>query len=61
MKLITKVIPNWRHYMCTGFGISTAYYGGEDNKLAGTGQGNRFLGDVCRDTSCLIIKSIEQK
>ena len=35
-------------------------YGGEDNSLAGTGQGNRFSGNVCRDSSCLIIRNIER-
>ena len=29
--------------------------------MAGTGQGNKFSGDVCRDTSCLIIKVLEKK
>ena len=61
MKLIAKVIPNWRHYVCTRFGASSTYYGGEEDKLAGTGQGNRFSGDVCRDLSCLIIRNIECK
>ena len=37
MKLITKVMPNLKHYVCTGFGISSNYYGGEHNQLAGTG------------------------
>ena len=60
MKLISKVIPKWRHYICTGFGISDFYYGGENDPLAGTGQGNRFSGDVCRDSSCLIIRNIER-
>ena len=59
IQLITKEIPNWNHYISTNFGISSIYYGGEDNRLAGTGQGNRFSGDVCRDTSCLIMKRIE--
>jgi len=61
VKLFSKVIPNWRHYICTGYGISKTYYRGECDKLAGTGQGNRFSGDVCRDTSCLILKMIENK
>ena len=59
IKLIMKVIPNWHHYISTAFGISHNYYGGEENRLAGTDQGNRFSGHVCRDTSCLIIKTIE--
>jgi len=37
IKLIIKVIPNWRHYIWTGFGISESYYEGEDDQLAGTG------------------------
>ena len=37
------------------------YYGGKNDRLAGTGQGNRFSGDVYRDSSCLIIRSIERK
>ena len=61
IQLITKVIPNWQHFISTNFGISSEYYGGQNNKLAGTGQGNRFSGDVCRDTSCLIMKVIEQE
>ena len=61
IKLIMKIIPNWRHYIRTGFGISNAYYGGEYDRLAGTGQENRFSGDVCRDTLCLIIKCVKTK
>ena len=34
-------------------------HGVEENYLAGTRQGNRFSGDVCRDISCVIMKSIE--
>ena len=41
------------------FGISKSYYRGEQDKLAATGQGNRFSEDVCRDMSCIIIKEIE--
>ena len=61
IKLITKIIPNWQHYARTGFGISNAYYSGEYDRLAGTGQGNRFSSNVCRDTLCLIIKCVETK
>ena len=59
IKLITKVILNWKHYICTGFGIRKSYYRGENNQLAGTGQENRFSSDLCRDSFCLIIKEIE--
>ena len=37
MKLITKVISNWKDYMWTGFGIRKLYYRGENNRLAGAG------------------------
>ena len=36
-------------------------HGVEENYLAGTRQGNRFSGDVCRDVSCLIMKRIERE
>jgi len=46
--------------LSTAYGITDNYYGGEEKNLAGTGQGNRFSGDVCRDTSCLIMRVIEK-
>jgi hypothetical protein len=61
MKLIAKALPILKHFVCTGFGVSSLYYGGREDRLAGTGQGNRFSGDVCRDSSCIIIRSIERK
>ena len=61
MKLIAKIIPRWEYHISTGYGISSIYYGGKDSPLAGIGQGNRFLGDVCRDTSCLILKVLENR
>ena len=48
-------MPHLEHYISAGHGISDDYYGGEV-VLAGTGQGNKFSGDVCRDMSCLIMK-----
>ena len=61
IKLITKIILNWQHYIRTAFGISNACYGGEYDRLAGTGQGNRFSVDVCRDELYLIVKCIKKK
>ena len=61
MNLITKVIPNWDHYLSTAFRISLEYYEGEENRLARTGQSNRFSGNVCQDTLCLIMKLIEKE
>ena len=54
-------MPNWEHYVSTGHGISKKHYGREEMKLAGTGQGNKFSGDMCRDTSCLIIRQLKKK
>jgi len=61
MYLFTKIMPNFEHYINTGYGISTISYGGEECQLAGTGQGNKFSGDMCRDISSLIIKQIENE
>jgi len=58
MKLYTKIMPHFKHYISTGYGISQSYYGGE-TKLVGTGQGNKFSGDMCRDISCIIIRQLE--
>ena len=55
MKLFTKIIPKFKYYISTRFRISTRYYGGEENLLAGTSQGNKFFGNIYRDISCLII------
>ena len=46
--------------MCTGFGISTDFYGGPNEKLTGKGQGNMLSGAVCRDQSCLVFKKLER-
>ena len=58
--IITKLIPRWKHYVSTAYGISDQYYGGNEKKMAGTGQGNKFSGDLCRDTSCIIIIVLEK-
>ena len=47
MKLFTKVMPVFKHYLCTLYGISKNYYRKSINKLIETGQGNRFSGDIC--------------
>ena len=61
IKLITKVIINQNHYVSTSFRVSIIHYGGENNHLTGTRQGNRFLGDVCQDISYMIMEQIENK
>ena len=58
MILYTKIMPYFEYHIYTGYSISNNYYGG-NMKLAGTGQGNKFSGDMCRDISCLIIKQLE--
>ena len=58
MQLCAKIMLYFQNHVSTGCGVSEKYYGGE-NKLAGTGQGNKFSGDMCRDISCLIIRQLE--
>ena len=41
--------------------ISLDYYGGFDNYLVGTGQGNKFSGNLCRGIYYLIIRDIEKR
>ena len=55
IKLYTKIMLRFKHYISTGYGISKNFYGGEDEELARMGQGNKFLGNIYRDISCLII------
>ena len=37
MILYTKIMPKFRKYVSTGYGISCEYYGGEIKELAGIG------------------------
>ena len=59
--LISRTIPSFNHYLCTNYGISDKSYGGIHDQLAGTGQGNSISGNHCRDVSCIIVRSIENK
>ena len=61
MKILTKLIPRQKHYISTAYSMSEEYYGGKECQLVGTGQGNKFSGDLCRDTSCMIIKVLENE
>ena len=61
MKLFTKLMPNFNRHVSAGYGISKEYCEGEEEKLEGTGQGNKFSGDMCRDVSCLIMRQIEKQ
>ena len=42
IKLITKVLPSYKHYVGTTYGISEDSYGGINSLLGGTGKGNAF-------------------
>ena len=57
---IAKILPFFEQCICTGHGISEKRHRGALGKLIETRQGNKFLGELCRDTSCLIIKKIEE-
>ena len=59
--LFTKIMPEFKQCINTGFGLSSEYYRERENMLAGTGQGNKFSSDMCRDVSCLIIKQLEKE
>jgi len=58
MKLFTTIMPKMQRHVSTAYRVSDRFYGG-DIDLAGTGQGNKLSGDICRDISCLIIKQLE--
>ena len=47
MKLFTKLMPNFQRHVSTGHRVSSNFHGGEEEKLEGTGQGNKFSGDMC--------------
>ena len=51
---------NWEYYLSAAFRIRLNYNGGEENNLARTWEGNRFLGDVYWGISCLMIRVIEK-
>ena len=59
INMITKTVLTFRHFVCTGFGISKESYGGKYEKLIGTGQGNMVSGAICRDQSCLVFRKLE--
>ena len=61
IKLFTKVLPVFKHYIYTSYSISTDYYRGQEDLVGGTGQRIKLPGNLCRDKSCLIINIPEQK
>ena len=61
VNLIGKVIPKCKHYVSTAHGVSNNYHGGHGEIMGGTGQGNVFYGNVCRDALSLTFKEIEKR
>ena len=61
MQLMNRIIPRWKDYISTAFGISQKYYGEDENIIVETREGNKFAGDVRRDTSYLIIWDLERR
>ena len=43
---MTKIIPRQKHYISTVFSISEKYYRGDENIIAGMGQGNKSPEDI---------------
>ena len=60
-KLFVRLLPIMNHFICTSFGISSDYYRSDTFKLGGTEQGNSVSGAICRDTSCIIFKKMEEE
>ena len=60
IKLLCNTVSRFKHFTCTGFGISKKYYGRLNEKLTGTGQGNMLSGAICRDQSYLVFKQLER-
>jgi len=52
LTLIAKILPYFKHYACTGFGISSNHYGNEENEYRGIGKENIFSGEVYKVKSC---------
>ena len=59
VNLLNGVLQNFNHYLSTAYGIANRKYGGHNDRLAGTGQGNVLSGAICRNVSCLIFKQLE--
>ena len=59
--LFAKILPVMEHHICTSYRISKDLYGSKTYKLGGTDQVNSVLGSICRDTSCIIFKKLEDQ
>ena len=58
MKLIMKALPKCKHCVGTTQRISKDSHRGMNSLFGGTGQGNVFSGNVCRDVSRFVFKEI---
>ena len=54
-------MPIFEHCVGTGFDLSSEFYGGKDDIMGGTGQGNTFSGSLWKDVSCFEFRSLENK
>jgi len=52
--VIAKALTTFKYYICTSYGISSEYYGGGSEDLAGNGQGNLFAQAACSKIKCKI-------
>lgn len=57
--LLTKILQSFNHYLVTAYSIATDKYGGHNDQLGGTGQGNVLSGAICKNVSCIIFKVLE--
>ena len=57
VKLLTKMLPRFKHHAGTVNGFVSEKYGGANESLGKIGQGNIFSGVACRDASCIVLKN----
>ena len=57
--VLVKVLQNFNYFLATVYGVSGESYGGHNDRLLGTGQGNVLSGAICRNISCLVFKLLE--
>ena len=60
-KLFAKLLAVMNHFACTSFAISSNCHRSNDFKLGELEQGNSVLDAMCRDTSCIIFKKMENE
>lgn len=58
--MLCDALKKFRHFISTGHGIACQSYGGQNDLLGGTGQGNILSGSICKNVSCLIFRFLEK-